>query len=158
MNDGIFLLVSKVPYSAILNGINEVEDFKKIYMSKKIIYTDLAPKPIGPYNQAVLTNDTLYVSGQIPIDPKNGMLIQGDISSQAKQVMENLSAVLKAADMNFNQVVKVSIFLKNMDQFDLINEVYGHYFEDATAPARETVEVSRLPKDVDIEISLIAQK
>jgi len=127
-------------------------------MSKKIIYTDLAPKPIGPYNQAVLTNDTLYVSGQIPIDPKNGMLIQGDISSQAKQVMENLSAVLKAADMNFNQVVKVSIFLKNMDQFALINDVYGQYFEDATAPARETVEVSRLPKDVDIEISLIAQK
>jgi len=127
-------------------------------MSKKIIYTDLAPKPIGPYNQAVLTNDTLYVSGQIPIDPKNGMLIQGDISSQAKQVMENLSAVLKAADMNFNQVVKVSIFLKNMDQFALINDVYGKYFEDATAPARETVEVSRLPKDVDIEISLIAQK
>jgi len=158
MNDGIFLLVSKVPYSAILNGINEVEDFKKNYMSKKIIYTDLAPKPIGPYNQAVLTNDTLYVSGQIPIDPKNGMLIQGDISSQAKQVMENLSAVLKAADMNFNQVVKVSIFLKNMDQFALINDVYGKYFEDATAPARETVEVSRLPKDVDIEISLIAQK
>jgi len=127
-------------------------------MSKKIIYTDLAPKPIGPYNQAVLTNDTLYVSGQIPIDPKNGMLIQGDISSQAKQVMENLSAVLKAADMNFNQVVKVSIFLKNMDQFALINDVYGQYFEDAAAPARETVEVSRLPKDVDIEISLIAQK
>jgi len=127
-------------------------------MSKKIIYTDLAPKPIGPYNQAVLTNDTLYVSGQIPIDPKNGMLIQGDISTQTKQVMENLSAVLKAADMNFNQVVKVSIFLKNMDQFALINDVYGQYFEDATAPARETVEVSRLPKDVDIEISLIAQK
>jgi len=127
-------------------------------MSKKIIYTDLAPKPIGPYNQAVLTNDTLYVSGQIPIDPKNGMLIQGDISTQTKQVMENLSAVLKAADMNFNQVVKVSIFLKNMDQFALINDVYGKYFEDATAPARETVEVSRLPKDVDIEISLIAQK
>lgn len=127
-------------------------------MSKKIIYTDLAPKPIGPYNQAVLTNDTLYVSGQIPIDPKNGMLIQGDISSQAKQVMENLSAILKAADMNFNQVVKVSIFLKNMDQFALINDVYGRYFEDTTAPARETVEVSRLPKDVDIEISLVAQK
>ena len=127
-------------------------------MSKKIIYTDLAPKPIGPYNQAVLTNNTLYVSGQIPIDPKNGMLIQGDISTQTKQVMENLSAVLKAADMNFNQVVKVSIFLKNMDQFALINDVYGQYFEDATAPARETVEVSRLPKDVDIEISLIAQK
>jgi 2-iminobutanoate/2-iminopropanoate deaminase len=127
-------------------------------MSKKIIYTDLAPKPIGPYNQAVLTNNTLYVSGQIPIDPKNGMLIQGDISTQTKQVMENLSAVLKAADMNFNQVVKVSIFLKNMDLFALINDVYGQYFEDAAAPARETVEVSRLPKDVDIEISLIAQK
>ena len=127
-------------------------------MSKKIIYTDLVPKPIGPYNQAVLTNNTLYVSGQIPIDPKNGVLIQGDISTQTKQVMENLSAVLKAADMNFNQVVKVSIFLKNMDQFALINDVYGQYFEDATAPARETVEVSRLPKDVDIEISLIAQK
>ena len=125
---------------------------------KQIIYTKRAPEPIGPYSQAVFVNGTLYVSGQIPIDPKNGMLIQGDISTQTKQVMENLSAVLKAADMNFNQVVKVSIFLKNMDQFALINDVYGKYFEDATAPARETVEVSRLPKDVDIEISLIAQK
>ncbi len=127
-------------------------------MAKQIIFTKDAPAPIGPYNQAVLVDNTLYVSGQIPIDPKSGMLIQGDIVHQTKQVMKNLEAVLKEAHMNFSNVVKSSIFISNMDQFALINEVYANYFDEANAPARETVQVSRLPKDVDIEISMIAIK
>lgn len=127
-------------------------------MAKQIIFTKDAPAPIGPYNQAVLVDNTLYVSGQIPIDPKSGMLIQGDIVHQTKQVMKNLEAVLKEAHMNFSNVVKSSIFISNMDKFALINEVYANYFDEANAPARETVQVSRLPKDVDIEISMIAIK
>lgn len=127
-------------------------------MKKQIIFTKNAPAPIGPYNQAILLDNTLYVSGQIPIDPKTGSLIQGDITTQTELVMKNLKAVLKAADMNFDQVVKCSIFISNMDQFSQINEVYGRFFNEDTAPARETVQVSRLPKDVDIEISLIAIK
>jgi 2-iminobutanoate/2-iminopropanoate deaminase len=127
-------------------------------MNKEVIFTKEAPAPIGPYNQAILTDNTLYISGQIPIDPKNGMLIQGDITHQTEQVMKNLEAVLKAAGMSFENVVKTSIFISNMDQFSLINKVYGSYFKEETAPARETVQVSRLPKDVDIEISMIAKK
>ena len=125
-------------------------------MAKQIIFTKEAPAPIGPYNQAVLVDNTLYISGQIPIDPKSGMLIQGDIVHQTEQVMKNLEAVLKAAQMDFGNVVKSSIFISNMDQFTLINEVYANYFDEATAPARETVQVARLPKAVDIEISMIA--
>lgn len=127
-------------------------------MNKEVIFTKEAPAPIGPYNQAILTDNTLYISGQIPIDPKSGMLIQGDITHQTEQVMKNLEAVLKAAGMSFENVVKTSIFISNMDQFSLINKVYGSYFKEETAPARETVQVSRLPKDVDIEISMIAKK
>lgn len=140
----------------ILSGINEVDVIKNIKMAKQIIFTKEAPAPIGPYNQAVLVDNTLYISGQIPIDPKSGMLIQGDIVHQTEQVMKNLEAVLKAAQMDFGNVVKSSIFISNMDQFTLINEVYANYFDEATAPARETVQVARLPKDVDIEISMIA--
>lgn len=125
-------------------------------MAKQIIFTKEAPAPIGPYNQAVLVDNTLYISGQIPIDSKSGMLIQGDIVHQTDQVMKNLEAVLKEAHMDFSNVVKSSIFISNMDQFTLINEVYANYFDEATAPARETVQVARLPKDVDIEISMIA--
>lgn len=142
----------------ILNGTREVEDINSTVMKKQIIFTKNAPAPIGPYNQAILLDNTLYVSGQIPIDPKTGSLIQGDITTQTELVMKNLKAVLKAADMNFDQVVKCSIFISNMDQFSQINEVYGRFFNEDTAPARETVQVSRLPKDVDIEISLIAIK
>jgi 2-iminobutanoate/2-iminopropanoate deaminase len=125
---------------------------------KKIIKTSKAPAPIGPYNQAVLSGDMLYTSGQIAINPKTGKLEIGDIRSETKLVMENLKAVLEAADMTFENVIKTSIFISDMLNFTLINEVYGEYFKDETAPARETVEVSNLPKYVNVEISLIARK
>ncbi len=123
---------------------------------KKIIKTANAPLPIGPYNQAVLKGNTLYASGQIAIDPNTNELIHGDIKAETKQVMENLAAVLRAADMDFSQVVKCSIFISDMNDFSEINQVYGSYFDDETAPARETVQVSILPKNVNVEISLIA--
>jgi len=123
---------------------------------KKIITTAKAPAPIGPYNQAVLSGNTLYTSGQIAINPDTGNLILDDIKTETLQVMNNLKAVLEAANMTFEHVIKTSIFISNMDNFALINEVYGSYFNDKTAPARETVEVSRLPKDVNVEISIIA--
>lgn len=125
---------------------------------KKIINTDNAPAPIGPYNQAVLSGSTLYISGQIPIDPKTGNLIEDDIKKETKQSMENLKAILNAANMNFDDVVKSTIFLKDMHQFSEVNEVYGTYFNTETAPARETVEVANLPKFVRVEISMIASK
>ena len=125
---------------------------------KKIITTSKAPAPIGPYNQAVLTNNMLFTSGQIAFDPKSGKLTLEDIQSETKQVMENLKAVLAEADMTFKNVVKSSIFIANMNDFTKINETYGAYFNDETAPARETVQVARLPKDVNVEISMIAVK
>ncbi len=125
---------------------------------KKIINTPNAPAPIGPYNQAVLIKDTLYISGQIPIDPANGNLVEGDIKAETKQSMENLKAILSEAQMTFEHVVKTSIFINDMNQFSQINEVYGRYFDAATAPARETVEVANLPKFVNVEISMIAVK
>ncbi len=123
---------------------------------KKIIQTDLAPAPIGPYNQAVLTGNTLYISGQIPMDPESQELISGDIIAETERVMQNLKAILQAANMDFDQVVKSTIFVKDMGQFSAINEAYGRYFNTATAPARETVEVANLPKYVNVEISMIA--
>jgi 2-iminobutanoate/2-iminopropanoate deaminase len=123
---------------------------------KKIIKTLLAPAPIGPYNQAVMAGNMLYISGQIPSDPISGKLIEGDIQKETKQVMENLKAILQEAGMTFEQVVKASIFVKDMHQFAQINEVYGAYFDAASAPARETVEVANLPKFVNVEISMIA--
>ena len=123
---------------------------------KKIISTPLAPAPIGPYNQAVLVNNTLYLSGQIPLIPESMELVENDLISETQQVMENLKAVLAAADMNFNHVVKSSIFLSDMNNFTIVNEVYGRYFDNETAPARETVEVANLPKFVRVEISMIA--
>lgn len=125
---------------------------------KKIIKTPKAPAPIGPYNQAVLIKDTLYISGQIPIDPATGELVEGDIQKETRQSMENLKAILEEAGMTFEHVIKSSIFIKDMNQFALINEVYGSYFDEATAPARETVEVANLPKFVNVEISMIAIK
>ena len=125
---------------------------------KKLINTDNAPAPIGPYNQAVLTGNTLYISGQIPMDAKTGNLIENDIQKETKQCMINLSAILTAANMTFDNVVKSSIFLKDMHQFSEVNEVYGTYFNAETAPARETVEVANLPKFVRVEISMIAVK
>ena len=125
---------------------------------KKIIETPNAPAPIGPYSQAVVFDNTLYTSGQIAIDPATGNLISGDIENETEQVMKNIGAVLKAAGMDFKDVLKTSIFIKNMDDFQKINTVYGSFFDEATAPARETVEVARLPKDVNVEISVLARK
>lgn len=125
---------------------------------KKIITTQNAPAPIGPYNQAVLSGNTLYTSGQIAFNPKTGLLVLDDIKTETSQVMTNLKAVLEAANMTFNNVIKTSIFISNMDDFNDINDVYGSYFDDATAPARETVQVARLPKNVNVEISMIAVK
>ncbi|WP_299534801.1 RidA family protein [Ulvibacterium sp.] len=125
---------------------------------KKIISTSKAPAPIGPYNQAILSGDTLYVSGQIPIDPNTGQLVKGDIFKETHQSMKNLAAILDEAGMNFENVVKTSIFLKDMHQFKQVNEAYASYFNADTAPARETVEVANLPKFVNVEISMIAVK
>ena len=126
---------------------------------KKIIISSLnAPKPIGPYNQAVMANDTLYISGQIPLNADNNELISGDIKRETKQVMENLGYLLKAADMKFENVVKSSIFLSEMDNFNEVNQIYGSYFENESEPARETVAVKTLPKNVRVEISMIAVK
>ncbi|WP_396193717.1 RidA family protein [Flavobacterium sp.] len=125
---------------------------------KKIIYTDKAPAPIGPYNQAVLVGNTLYTSGQIALDPKTMELVLDDIETETKQVMENMKAVLAAADMTFEHVVKTTIFIMNMGDFARINAVYGSYFDENTAPARETVQVACLPKNVNVEISMLAIK
>ncbi|WKK67000.1 RidA family protein [Lutimonas zeaxanthinifaciens] len=124
---------------------------------KKIIETSHAPAPIGPYSQAVLVDDTLYTSGQIAINPESGELVNDSIEKETQQVMKNLSGVLKAAGMSFENVIKTTIFIKNMDDFQKINGVYGSFFDEATAPARETVEVARLPKDVNVEISVLAK-
>jgi 2-iminobutanoate/2-iminopropanoate deaminase len=125
---------------------------------KKIITTVKAPAPIGPYNQAVLSGNTLYTSGQIAINPKTGKLVLDNIQAETRQVMENLKQVLLAADMTFENVIKTSIFISDMHNFSEINTVYGAYFNDETAPARETVEVANLPKFVNVEISAIAVK
>lgn len=123
---------------------------------KKIITTPNAPTPIGPYNQAVLSENTLYISGQTPIDPSTGNLVSGTIEEETLQVMKNLEAILTAAGATFESVVKASIFVKDMRQFKAINEVYGSFFNAATAPARETIEVANLPMFVNVEISMIA--
>jgi 2-iminobutanoate/2-iminopropanoate deaminase len=123
---------------------------------KKIIFTEKAPAPIGPYSQAVLAGNTLYTSGQIALHPETGELIVGDIETETKQVMENMKAVLEAAGMGFENVVKTSIFIMDMDDFAKINSVYGSYFDESNAPARETVQVAKLPKGVNVEISMIA--
>ena len=124
---------------------------------KQVIKTENAPAPIGPYNQAILTNGTLYMSGQIALDPETDELVDENVESETQQVMANLQAVLKEADMDFSNVVKTSIFLADMNDFSKVNEVYGKSFGD-DAPARETVQVARLPKDVKVEISMIAVK
>ncbi len=123
---------------------------------KKIIFTEKAPAPIGPYNQAVLIGNTLYTSGQIAINPTTGDLVIETIEDETKQVMENMKAVLDAAGMTFENVVKSTIFISNMNDFATINSIYGGYFNEKTAPARETVQVACLPKNVNVEISMIA--
>jgi len=125
---------------------------------KKIITSSKAPAPIGPYNQAILSGNTLYTSGQIALHPKTGELVLDSIEIETKQVMENMKTVLEAAEMTFENVIKTSIFISDMNNFGEINKVYGSYFNEETAPARETVEVANLPKFVNVEISMIAVK
>jgi 2-iminobutanoate/2-iminopropanoate deaminase len=124
---------------------------------KKIIQTEMAPAPIGPYNQAVLSDKMLFVSGQIAIDPATGEMVQEDISAETKQVMLNLENILKEAGMGFENVVKTTIFLNSMEDFNEVNKVYGTFFKN-NYPARETVEVRGLPKNANVEISFIAVK
>jgi len=126
-------------------------------MAQKIIYTEEAPEPIGPYSQAVYVNGMLFVSGQIPIDSFSGALIKDGIEEETEQVMRNLEAILQAAEMDFSNVVKCSIFLTDMKDFPKVNAVYGKYFK-TNPPARETVEVSVLPKNANVEISCIATR
>jgi len=123
---------------------------------KKIIFTENSPAPIGPYNQAVLKGNTLYTSGQIAINPSTGELVTSTIEAETEQVMQNMKAVLEAAGMTFENVVKSTIFIMDMNDFGKINTVYGSYFNEKTAPARETVQVAFLPKNLNIEISMIA--
>lgn len=125
---------------------------------KTIIYTDKAPAPIGPYNQAVLVDNTLYTSGQIALNPSTMELVLDTIEIETTQVMENMKAVLDAANMTFADVVKASIFISDMNDFAKINTIYGSYFDEKTAPARETVQVAKLPRNVNVEISMIAIK
>jgi 2-iminobutanoate/2-iminopropanoate deaminase len=122
---------------------------------KKVVHTPAAPAALGPYSQAIVANGMVYLSGQIALIPETGLLVGEDVEVQTKQVMENLKAVLEAAGSSFSQVVKTSIFLKNMDDFSKVNAIYGTYFTQ-DPPARETVEVARLPKEVKVEISMIA--
>tara|TARA_Y100000996_G_scaffold411902_1_gene396923 strand:- start:11692 stop:12075 length:384 start_codon:yes stop_codon:yes gene_type:complete len=125
---------------------------------KTPILTDKAPEPIGPYNQAINFDNTIFVSGQIPLNPETGSLVDSGIRDETKQVMENLKEILHEANFKMNDIVKTSIFLKSMDNFGEVNEEYGKYFENIIPPARETVEVSKLPLDVNVEISCIAIK
>lgn len=125
---------------------------------KKIINTTNAPAPVGPYNQAILIDDTLYVSGQIALDPVSMIMIEGSIEEEAKKVMQNIKAILQEVDFSFENIIKTTIFITDMNNFSRVNTIYGGYFDNKTAPARETVEVSALPKNAKIEISVIAKK
>ena len=125
---------------------------------KQIIFTEKAPAPIGPYNQAILVGNTLYTSGQIAINPTTGKLVLDTIEAETKQVMENMKAVLEAAQMSFENVIKTTIFITDMNDFGKINTIYGSYFDEKSAPARETVQVAALPKNVNVEISVLAIK
>mgnify|MGYP006422864241 FL=1 len=125
---------------------------------KKIINTTNAPAPVGPYNQAILIDDTLYVSGQIALDPVSMKMIEGSIEEEAKKVMQNIKAILQEVDFSFENIIKTTIFITDMNNFSRVNTIYGEYFDNKTAPARETVEVSALPKNAKIEISAIAKK
>ena len=124
-------------------------------MQKEIVYSDNAPKPIGPYSQAVISGGFLFASGQIALEPETGNLVMASIEAETRQVMANIEALLTAANLGFKSIIKTSIFLKNMDDFAKVNEVYASYFE-SDFPARETVQVAKLPKDVNVEISVVA--
>jgi 2-iminobutanoate/2-iminopropanoate deaminase len=139
----------------MIKEINPIEIYNSKIM-KKIIFTEKAPAKIGPYSQAVLIGNTLYTSGQIAINPENNEMVLETIEIETKQVMQNMQAVLEAAGMTFENVVKTTIFIMDMNDFAKINSVYGSYFEEKMAPARETVQVAGLPKNVNVEISMIA--
>jgi 2-iminobutanoate/2-iminopropanoate deaminase len=124
-------------------------------MGKKVIQTDKAPKAIGPYSQAIQAGNFLFLSGQIPLDPKTGELVKGDIRQQTKQVLENIKGVMESQGLGMEDIVKVTIFLKDIGNFNQVNEVYATYFP-SSPPARSTVEVTKLPRDADIEIEAIA--
>ena len=125
---------------------------------KKVINSKNAPEPVGPYNQAILIDGTLYLSGQIALDPKSMKIDNSSIESETIRVLNNIEAVLKEASYDFSDIIKTTIFLTNMEDFNVVNEIYGKRFEKEFAPARETVEVSGLPKNAKIEISIIAKK
>jgi 2-iminobutanoate/2-iminopropanoate deaminase len=129
----------------------------KLDSMKKIIMTENAPKPVGPYSQAVLVDKTLYCSGMIAIDPKSNEVLKGDVKEQAELVMKNIGGVLKAADMNYDNIVKTTIFLINMSDFATVNETYAKYFKN-DPPARSTVAVKELPKGVQVEIEVLAHR
>jgi 2-iminobutanoate/2-iminopropanoate deaminase len=124
-------------------------------MGKRVIYTDKAPKAIGPYSQAIQAGNFLFLSGQIPLDPKTGELLKGDIRKQTQQVLENIKGVLESQGLGMENVVKATLFLKDIENFNQVNEVYATYFP-SSPPARSTVEVAKLPRDADIEIEAIA--
>jgi len=124
-------------------------------MSKKVVFTEKAPKPISPYSQAVIANGFLFGSGQIPIDPETGEVVKGGIEEQTRRVLENIKAVLEASGCTLKDVVSVTVFLSDLNDFQAFNKVYGEYFKDSP-PARTTVEVSRLPKGVKLEVNFIA--
>ena len=123
---------------------------------KKIVYTNNAPDPVGPYNQAIFSNNILFISGQVAIDPINGNMKNSNIKEETNQVMNNLKAILNELDFDFNNVIKSTIYLSNMENFTIVNEVYGSFFKKNYVPARVTVEVSRLPKNANVEIDMIA--
>mgnify|MGYP001165513678 CR=1 FL=1 len=123
---------------------------------KKIVYTNNAPEPVGPYNQAIFSNNILFISGQVAIDPINGNMKNGNIKEETIQVMNNLKAILNEVNFDFNNVIKSTIYLSNMENFTIVNEVYGSFFKKNYLPARVTVEVSRLPKNANVEIDMIA--
>jgi 2-iminobutanoate/2-iminopropanoate deaminase len=124
-------------------------------MSKQVIYTEKAPKPIGPYSQAIRAGEFLFLSGQLPIEPGTGEAVRGDIKQQTRRVLENLKGILESQGLEMKDVVKVTVFLKDMGNFSLMNEVYATYFT-VSPPARSTVEISRIAKDVDVEIEAVA--
>ena len=123
---------------------------------KKVIYTNKAPDPVGPYNQAIFSNNILYISGQVALDPKSGKMINKSLKDETNQVMNNLKTILMEVGFDFNNVIKSTIYLTDMDNFGEVNEIYGSFFDGKNVPARVTVEVSRLPKDAKVEIDMIA--
>ncbi len=153
----IFILLLVFNKSLTLAQNNKPPKSITMTTEKNIILTDKSPAPIGPYSQAVQVGNMLFVSGQIAINPANNQLVLDDIKTETQMVMKNLEGILKKAGMSFENVVKSTIFLKNMDDFATVNEVYGNYFPN-NPPARETVQVAKLPKDVNVEISVIAVK